>query len=115
MIPEIIKLISTTRLPLQDEKELQEAIENIFKEHNYIYEREYILDTKSRIDFLLRNGIGTEVKIKGTVKQIYRQCERYCQIDKIKTLILVTNRTMGFPAEINNKPCYVIKLGKAWL
>ena len=115
MITEIIKLISSARLPLQDEKELQDAIDNLFKKHNYTYDKEYILDAKNRIDFFAYNEIGIEVKIKGGIKSIYKQCERYCSFDKIKTLILVTNRTMGFPESINGKPCFVVKLGKAWL
>lgn len=48
-------------------------------------------------------------------KKIYKQCERYANFDQVKQLVLITNRSMGFPETINNKPCYVINIGRAWL
>jgi hypothetical protein len=76
--------------------------------------REARLDGKNRIDFKV-GGIGIEVKIKGNAKAIYKQCARYCALPEIEALILVTGRSMGFPETINNKPCYVVRLGKGWL
>lgn len=113
-IVDIIKLLSNKRFILNDEKELQKSIEDIFKTNSVQYEREYMLDKKNKPDFFI-NGIAIEVKIKGSAKSIYKQCERYCAFEQVKFLILVTGRSMGFPADINGKDCYVLNLGKAWL
>lgn len=114
MISKIISTISKARLPVQNEKELQLAIEKLLDENKIVFDREFRLDEKSIPDFFI-DGIAIEIKIKGNAKKIYKQCERYCSFDKVKSLILVTNRSMGFPEEINGKSCYVIKLGMAWL
>jgi hypothetical protein len=110
----IYKLLSGTRFPLNSEKALQEAI-FIKLKHDFInLQREYVLDEHNRPDFYVA-GVVIEIKISGSAKDIYRQCERYCQFPDVHSLILVTNRSMGFPKEINGKPCYVLNLGKAWL
>ena len=76
--------------------------------------REERLDKDNIIDFLI-DDIGIEVKIKGGKREIFRQCTRYCEFERVKTLILVTNISMGFPPTINGKDCYLFKLGQAWL
>lgn len=102
------------RFSLQNEKCLQaEMYEFLLPIFPGII-KEFVIDKKSEIDFLIEN-IGIEVKIKGGKVAIYKQCERYCMSDKITTLILVTNRSMGFPKEINGKDCYYLNLGEAWL
>lgn len=111
---DVIKILSSTRFPLEKEKETQAAIEKKFTEAGIVFNREHKLDPINIPDFFI-DGTAIEVKIKGSAKQIYRQCERYCKFDEVKNLILVTNRSMGFPKELNGKPCYFINLGKAWL
>lgn len=114
---EIISLLKSRRFLLHDEKALQREI------HEYLYtkiapaefSKEYCLDKGSIVDFLISPGIAIEVKIKGSKREIYRQCARYCQFDQVRELILVTNVSMGFPPEINGKPCFLLKLGTAWL
>lgn len=113
MLSSILSVLQN-RFPLEVEKETQAAIEQKFKESGIEYSREHKLDQSSIPDFFI-NGIAIEIKIKGNAKSIYKQCERYCQFEEVKSLILVTNRSMGFPKEINGKPCYFINLGKAWL
>jgi len=103
---DIITLISSKRLPYTTELELQDALEAVFKERGYPYTRELRLNEKDRIDFWV-DGVGIEVKIKGAAKQTYRQCERYCKHDEIKELLLITTKSIGFPPDINGKPCYV--------
>lgn len=114
MINTILKTLYSHRFPLVVEKETQAAIEVKFAENGVPYSREHRLDEKNIPDFFV-DGIAIEVKIKGNAKQIYKQCERYCKFDEVKKLILVTNRSMGFPKEIHGKDCYFINLGKAWL
>jgi len=113
-IGDIIKLLSTKRFIITDEKELQKSIEDVFKASGAQYKREFILDQKNRPDFFI-DGIAIEIKIKGNAKKIYKQCERYCQFNNVKSLLLITNRSMGFPEQINGKDCYIMNLGKSWL
>ncbi len=116
MLNKIIKVLSTHRFPLIMEKETQMIIEQRFLENEIPFSREHRLDAKNIPDFFIDNdGIAIEVKIKGNPKQIYKQCERYCKFDSVKKLILVTNKSMGFPKEINGKDCYFVNIGKAWL
>lgn len=113
IITQIHSALSGKKLPLQDEKALQSEIFAIlYKTLNV--KREYRLDEKNVLDFFIEN-VGIEVKIKGQKMAIYRQCKRYCDFDEIKSLVLITNRAIGFPRDINGKPCYVINLGIAWL
>jgi hypothetical protein len=112
-ITQIIQTIKNSKFPLHDEKELQAAINeklNIFPGKI----REFELSKSSVVDFFI-NGIAIEVKIKQSARSIYRQCQKYCKHESVKSLILITNRTMGFPDTIEDKPCYLIILGKAWL
>jgi len=113
MIPSTIKIIRSLRLNLSNEKITQSQVYEAVKQLGYT--REYILPDKRSIPDLFAEGIAIEIKIKGSKMQIYRQCERYCAFDEVKALILCTNKSMGFPAEINGKPCYYINIGKAWL
>src|SRR3954469_19631495 len=115
-IQAIAKAIKGKRFNLQDEKELQIQMFNYLSELTIPVEKEHHLDSKNIPDFFFPDqGIALEVKIKGSARHIYAQCERYTCFTEVKGIILITNRSMGFPAEINGKPAYFIKLGTAWL
>ncbi|MDD5358415.1 MAG: hypothetical protein PHX80_04660 [Candidatus Nanoarchaeia archaeon] len=121
LIKYIISILGRAQLPVNNEKELQVEIAKIFDSNPILYRKEYWLDANHVIDFFIPSkenklyGIGMEVKIKGNARQIYKQCQKYCLFTAVESFILVTNRAIGFPAQINNKPCYVLNLGKAWL
>lgn len=110
----VIRVLSKERLPLQNEKDLQEKIQRLLYENKLVFNREQKLD-EDNIPDLFDYDIAIEVKTKGSRREIFRQCERYCKFDQVKALILITNRSMGLPKEINGKPCYLVNLGKAWL
>lgn len=114
MIDRFIKIVSSKAFSLDTESQLKIEMESVLVEENIPFKKEYVLDAKNRPDFFI-DGFAIEVKIKGSAKSIYRQCERYCSFDEVNGLVLVTNRSMGFPETIFGKPCYVINLGKAWL
>ncbi len=111
---DIITILSRRRFSLTDEKQTQSEIASVLKQNNIEFQKEFMLDKKNIPDFFI-DGIAIEVKIKGNAKSIYKQCERYCQFDEVKQLILITNRSMGFPPEINGKSCYILKLSIGWL
>lgn len=116
-VRDILYVLRRKRFTLQDEKVLQAEInsELLLAFGLPEVEREFILDKKNTIDFFISSAWGVEVKVCGQKRAIYKQCERYCGFEKIKALLLVTNRSMGFPKQINGKDCYVLNLGKAWL
>lgn len=109
---EIVRTLSRHKFSAQNEKMLQIDLGATLRSYAPI--REHRLDDHNIIDFFV-DGIGIEVKIKGGRKEIFRQCQRYCDFEEIKAFVLVTNRATGFPKEINGKPCYVVNLGMGWL
>lgn len=111
---EIIGLLASYRFDTACEATLQEQIGQVLRDSGAEYRREVRLSSHDRIDFLL-DGIGVEVKIKGSAKAIFRQCQRYCACDQVKAIILVTGRSMGLPETIEGKPCYYHNLGQSWL
>lgn len=117
LINEIIKTISKFKFQnLNNEKLLQNEIFEALNSFNIF--REVKLSDKDIIDFVIENNeikIGIELKIKGSPKQIYRQLERYVENNKLDTIILITNRSMGLPEFINSTPLYFFNLGRSWL
>lgn len=110
----LYKLLSKHRLPLSNEKALQAAIGVILTANGIEHDRESRLSDKDCIDFLV-GGVGMEVKLKGSAVAIYKQCKRYCGYPEVEELLIVTNRSMGLPNEIDGKPTYLLSLGKGWL
>lgn len=116
MTPEaIITHLGKRRLPLAREKETQEAIGSVLDDIGAAYEREVNLGGRNIIDFLTADGVGIEVKIAGSARNIHRQCVRYCETGRLSSLILASSRASGFPSEIAGVPCFVLSLGRAWL
>lgn len=112
----IISLISKQKFDLTKEKITQAQVQQVLDMSGLLFVREYHLDKINIPDFFHDTcGIAIEVKIKGSKIAIYKQCERYCNFEAVKVLILCTNKAVGFPKEINGKPCYLINIGKAWL
>lgn len=114
MHDDITKILLNKKFSLHSEKVLQQELNKELSGWAVGLQREYRLDGKNIIDFFV-DGVGIEVKINGNRKDIFKQCKRYCDFFEVKSLILVTNRAIGFPSEINNKPCNVINLGIGWL
>ena len=111
----IVLLIRKFRLPLHDEKQTQEAMLKAFEVSGINVRREFRFLNGDKIDFILDNGIGIEVKVKGQRMAMYRQLERYTASDHINGIILATAVKMDLPAEINNKPAIVASLTHGWI
>jgi hypothetical protein len=95
--------LSKTRLPVTDERKLQNAIEKALLDRGVTFSREYPIGTGSRIDFMIHPGmginIGIEVKIKGSASEIRRQIDRYARSERCYMIILVTNKAIELPTE----------------
>ncbi len=115
MIEKVLHILSSTRFDLNREKVSQDQVADALHKHNIGFHREYRLDDNNIPDFFILEGIAVEVKIKGNAKNIYKQCERYCGFEVVNSLILLTNRSMGFPTDLKGKPTYLVNMGKAWL
>ena len=113
-VKKIFESLSGFPFSIHNEKLVQKEMSDVFTEYNLDHEREVMLKPYGTIDFMM-GDIGVEVKVKGSVEAIFKQCKRYCEHDRVKSLILVTARCMGFPEEINGKPCYYFHLSKALL
>lgn len=110
----IVTIFSAKRfINLDNEKRLQEEVSDYLNTFGVTHQREYIVG-KNIFD-IYTGGVVIEIKIKGSKREIYKQCKRYAELDICKAIILMTGVGMGFPEEINGKPCYVIKFGKQWL
>lgn len=120
-INEVLKSMEGFPFSVHNEKKVQEEIAQCFDEDGIKYEREVRLDKGSIIDFVIPMGekkVGLEVKIKSgtSAENIFKQCKRYCELNEgIDYLILATSFSMGFPEEINGKPCYYFSLSKGLL
>lgn len=112
-----VELLKLSRLPLNSEAECKKYMADLMLlNHIDDFKAEYVLDQKSRLDFFFPSeGLAIEVKLKGGRMDTFRQCQRYCAYDEVKALILVTNRALFLPGEINGKKTYMVNLGRAWL
>lgn len=108
------------RLPVEDEKRLQAAIETRLAAHAIEAKREVQLGagphSLGTIDFLTAHGIGIEVKIKGGSRAIWAQLCRYAQDRRVTALALVTAKPFACPAFTPlGTPVTVINLSQGWL
>jgi len=98
-----------------DEKALQDGLELAFGE--LPLEREFNIDARSRIDFLiaLPNPVGVEVKVSQSPTEVARQVRRYLKSDKIDGLVLVTTRRRHRKLEQEefDKPVEIVWLGSS--
>lgn len=115
-VQDVISILKNLRIKgIYEEYEIQDEISKLLKDHNIMFTKEYKLGPRNRIDFLLPDGIGIEVKKgKPNRARTVAQLERYTEFQQIKSIILVIERSMDIPKAINNKPCFSIGLNKQW-
>jgi len=106
------ELLGRYKMPHGDEVELQDAIAEILDKHTVGYSRELRLNRADRIDFLLYDGTGLEVKVDGTAPALIRQLHRYAQHPSVTSLVVVTTRARlsALPGELNGKRISVVSL-----
>lgn len=115
MISTLTQLIRSARIDLSTEKRAQADVEQVLTQAGIPFEREVRLTETDIVDFLI-DGIGLELKLRGARKKdVYRQLCRYARHERISSLILASNLSMGLPSVIEGKDAYFVKLGEAWL
>lgn len=63
MLTKIIHILSSAKLPLTNEKELQNAINELLTVNNIPFVKEAILNDNNIVDFLADDNIAIETKI----------------------------------------------------
>ena len=113
----VLNALRRIRTPIiNDEFKLHQMIKIELGKDNIEFLHEYRLAPRNRIDFLtIATGIGIEVKKgKPNEQSVYAQLERYAQFEPVLGLILVIERYMDLPEEINGKPVRSIGLRKLY-
>ena len=115
----LAELLGTGRFDLTREANTQAEIELFLAERlpqGCRVEREVRLSHADRIDFIVGEDVGIEVKL-GNARpgDVLRQLERYAAHPRLEALILLTNRALALPAVIGGKPVFNVSLGRAWL
>lgn len=112
VVDKVASELRSRRFLTTDEIELQEALVSVFDEVSLSHTREASLEGQDRIDFLLEEGVGIEVKIKGSLTDVTRQLARYAESPLVASLVLVTTRSnhRGVPPEIRGKTVHVVYL-----
>lgn len=113
---EILKALSNLRVnPVDEEYELQIEIATQLCLAGINFHREYKLGPRNRVDFITYDGIVIEVKKGKPAKyQVIDQLIRYASFIKVKGIILVVEKNLDIPREINGKPCVSFGLNKLW-
>jgi len=100
----------------QDEVELQDGIAIALGRADIPHRREVVLSPKDRIDFMLNDGVGIEVKIDGSVSALTRQLIRYAKLPQISALLVVVSaiRLSNLPSQIEGKPVVCLRMMRAF-
>lgn len=95
----------------KDEIQLHDGIALVLDRAGLEYQREYVSGS-DRFDFFC-NGTVIEAKIKGSLSEVLRQAERYCQNPEVRDVLIVTTKathTMSEACAFNGKLVQVLKL-----
>lgn len=116
MIDRLRAAIAAHRFSFSTEDDLQRGIAEVLTGAGLLFEREFRLSVTDRIDFLLPDRIGIEVKIDGSISLLTRQLHRYSRSEAIGQLVVVTsrNRLTNLPRAMNGKPIHTIALMAAF-
>lgn len=114
LLGELSRLIRNTKLPVNTEEEMQEALNKVLVDNikTSKVEREFKITKRSRLDFLVSNDIeriAVECKIESTGRaEVYRQVRRYVEEGGITGLVLVAPWTGINSFKIDDIPVVVI-------
>lgn len=117
----IIQTLGKLRInPVNEEYDLQNEIAKALRDAQIEFSKEYKLGKRNRVDFLTgsawdASGIAIEVKKgKPNKSQVIEQIQRYTSFPQVKGIILVVEKNLDVPREINGKPCISFGLNKLW-
>lgn len=111
-----VQALKTLRLHVvKEEHYIHEQIKKTLTEHGLEYTHEYYLGPRNRVDFLTQGGTAVEVK-KGRPNKtsLLKQIERYLSFDNVHSLVVIVEKGMDFPEEVNGKKVLLISLNRLW-
>lgn len=111
----VASMLRTRRFNLTNEQVCQAEIAEFLRASEVEFEREVWLSATDRIDFLCENGVGIEVKLRGSRFAWLRQLKRYEASTRIQELILVASRHMPTDEIGLAKPLSIVHLNASWL
>lgn len=114
----LVRILSGQPLPLSTERALADGIAAVLSAKHIIFEREFRLNDRDRIDFMIPDGagrIGIEAKIKGSREALVDQVARYALAPAIAAIIVVSSVSAAWPSLIAGKPIYAVHPGRAYL
>lgn len=100
---------------IKEEYILQNHVAEALSEAGIGFVKEYKLAPRKRIDFFIEPGIGLEVKKgKPNKRRTVNQLKKYTAEERIKLLILVVERNLTIPEEINGVKCLSFGINRNW-
>lgn len=113
----LIASLRQRRFNYQNEKDLQQGIEEVLKKEDFPFMREFPMGDAGIIDFFVGGFLGMEIKIKGSPSEVARQLLRYAGRDEVKSLVLVTGRAAlsALPSQLLGKPLLLVELWRTFL
>lgn len=118
MLEKVISALKQLRIgKIQYEWELQKQIADVLDKNKILYQKEYKLGPKNRVDFLVEGGVAIEVK-KGRIprNRLKEQIDRYASFDEVKQIVIVMETSIQNPIvqASNGKECRMLNLFKQW-
>lgn len=113
-----VTAIMAFRINTGPERDIQEAVATILDGAGLKYVREFEMGKANRIDFLIDEGVGLEVKVQGSPSAVVRQLFRYAEREEIKAMVVVSTRvrtTAILPERIRGKLVLKAELWRALL
>lgn len=115
-LDEVLVALNQIRIhPVNDEYELQNIVATCLKRADLVFEKEKRLGSRNRIDFLVSGGIGIEIKKgKPYAPKVVSQVARYIASPEISIIIVVVQRYLDLPKEMDGKKVIVFGLHRLW-
>lgn len=108
---EVIALLRHRAWAVTSEDELQQAVAQVLTEAGVAFEREHVLSSRDRVDFLI-GGVALELKVGGSAQDATRQLARYAQDAAVRELVLFTTcaTVARQPESLGGKPIHVVRV-----
>lgn len=107
---DVIELLRGARFAFSSEKQLQQGIAQLLESNGVAFTREFRFSPRDRVDFFLASGVALEVKIAGSVSQLFEQVQRYAADARVSGIVIVASRSkfQQIPSEVGGKPVEVV-------
>ena len=114
-IKTIINALNTIKISNKlNETQIHNEIKKVLQNHSIKFIHEYKIYTGKRFDFWV-NGIVLEVKKQKPTKiNLLNQLNRYTKVPGVKAIIVVLEKNINIPKEINSKPIIIKSLNENW-